>query len=58
MSDTTINLCGNILLKSVKMHFYLQYRNFGGLKSPPIFKRDQNSFLFKNWYSSDCKEPF
>ena len=21
LSDTTINLCGNILLKSVKMHF-------------------------------------
>ena len=29
MSDTTINLCGNIMLKSVKMHFAGDTEIFG-----------------------------
>ena len=32
MSVTTINLCGNILLKSVKMHFFLVMPKFWGFK--------------------------
>ena len=57
MSDTTINLCGNILLKSVKMHFSDNTEILGVKKVHQIFQGIQNSFLCKNWYSWDCKEP-
>ena len=44
MSGTTINVCGNIMLKSVKMHFSGNIEIFGVLKSPPIFHGVQNLF--------------
>ena len=37
MFDTTINLCGNILLKPVKMHFSGNTENIGVLKKSTNF---------------------
>ena len=54
MSDTTMNLCGNIMLKSVKMHFSVISKFGGGVKRPQLFHGVQNSFYFSNWYSRDC----
>ena len=57
MSDTTINLCGNSLLKPVKMHFSGNTEIFGFKKVHQFFHGVQNSFLCKNWYSWDFEEP-
>ena len=56
MSDTTINLCENIILKSVKMHLSGYTEILGFLKFHSFFHRGQNSFFF-NLYSRDCEEP-
>ena len=45
MSDKTINVCGNTLLKSVKMHF-LVIPIFWGFKSPPIYPRGSEFIPF------------
>ena len=58
MSETTINLCGKILLKSVKMHFSDNTEILGIKKVHLFFHGMQDPFLCKNWYSWDCKEPF
>ena len=48
MADTTINLCGNNMLKSVKMHFFWYYRNCTVLKCPwPFFTGLRNHFFFQ-----------
>ena len=47
MSDTTINLCENILLKSVKM---VKPKFWCFKKSINFFHGVQNSFLFEEWY--------
>ena len=51
LSDTTINLRRNILLKSVKMHFSGNTEIFFFLKVHQFVYGVQNSFNFKNWYS-------
>ena len=58
MSVTTTNLFGNILLKSVKIPFSGNTEILGFKKILQFFHEVLNSFLFKNWYSLDCKEPF
>ena len=44
MSDTTINFCGNIMLKSVKMHLSGNTKVLG-FKRPPIFSRGSEFIL-------------
>ena len=58
MSDTTINIFGNIMLKSVKMDFSDNTKNLNLKKSTYFFHGVQNSFCFSNWYSRNCTEPF
>ena len=47
MSDTTISLCGNILLKPVKMHFSANTEILGVKKVHLFFHGGQSSFLLK-----------
>ena len=48
MSDTTKNWCRNILLKSVKMHFFLVIPKFWVfIKSTNLYDGVQNSFHLK-----------
>ena len=50
MSDLTIIFCGNIMLKSVKMHFSGNTEIVGFLKDHLFLHGVQNSFWFSNWF--------
>ena len=59
MSVTTINLCGNILLKSVKMHFFLVIPKFWGFKkSTNLFTGFRIHFFLKIGTSEIVKNRF
>ena len=58
MSGTTINVCGNIMLKSVKMHFSGYTGIFGVLKSPHIFTGFKIHFEFKTGTLGIVKDDF
>ena len=47
MSDTTMNLCGNIMLKSVKMHFSVIPKFGVGLKGHSFFTGFRIRFIFQ-----------
>ena len=47
MSDTRKHLCGNIMLKSVKMHLFGNTDSFGVLKSSQVFSRGSEFFFSK-----------
>ena len=47
MSDTTINLCRNFLLKSVKMHFSGNTEIWGFKKSNNLFMGFRINFILK-----------
>ena len=59
MSVTAINLCGNILLKSVKMHFFLVIPKFWGFKkSTNLFTGFKIRFFLKIGTSEIVKNRF
>ena len=59
MSVTAINLCGNILLKSVKMHFFLVIPKFWGFKkSTNLFTGFKIHFFLKNGTPEIVKNRF
>ena len=58
LSDTRMNLCGNILLKSVKMHFSGNTEILVFYKVHQFFHGLQNSFLFLNGTFDIVKNRF
>ena len=48
MSDTTIYFCGNIMLKSVKMHFSALRERF---RTHKVFTKDQCFYLNHHKFS-------
>ena len=58
MSVTTINLCGTILLKSVKMHFLVIPKFWGFKKSTKLFTGFKIHFFLKIGTPEIAKKRF